>query len=142
MNRNRVRPGALFAGLVLAAALAGCAEGGYDGDGYDYSRGGYYGGGSSGGGLFGGRGERVAFRCDDDRRFTARFDSRREDVSVDAGRDEFDLRLVAREGDRLIYQGREDGRDVNLTVRQDLRRAYLRIEDGSDFRDCRSSDYY
>ena len=142
MNRNRVRPGALAAGLVLAAALAGCAENGYYGDGYDYSRGGYYGGGGYGsGGLFGGGSERVVFRCDDDRSFTARFNARRENVSIDAGRNDYDLRLAGRESDRLIYEGREDGRDVSLTVRRDLRRAYLRIEDGSDFRDCRASGY-
>lgn len=73
----------------------------------------------------------LAFECDDDKDFTARLSSDRDEARVDVGDDIYELDLTDRDGGDRIYSN-DDG--VELTVGDD--QAYLRIPDGSDFQDC------
>ena len=106
-----------------------------DGDDYKDCR-------RAGGGFFGlgdrsrgderrrGRDE-VAYRCDDGRGFSADFGRRDETVSIDTGRQRLDLDLTDQDGRRRVYSDR----GVTLTVERAS--AYLRVKDGSDYKDCR-----
>ena len=111
--------------LVLAGTLAACTasdrgdHGGYGGLGDIF--GGGYGSGRHGG-------DRVSYRCDDDRHLTVTY--YRDGASVRAGDRDYDLQ----EGGRGHYRSR-DG-DVQLEADRD--RAYLRIKDQKDYQDCRS----
>ena len=79
----------------------------------------------------------VAYECDDDREFTARFSADREDVRVTTGGDRtYELELVDRRGGQRVYTDDEDD-EVRLTVEGD--EAYLRIPGGSDFQDCEAT---
>jgi hypothetical protein len=121
----------VFGCLALAGLLAACEDGSRSG--------------ARDGGLFGNNGilgdlglgsRTIAYRCDDDRRFTADFDGARR-VLVDADRERYDLRLEDRDRrDRRVYVGRENGEEVRLTVDGDD--AYLRIPGGRDYQDCRA----
>jgi hypothetical protein len=118
--------------LVLVISLAGCASSDR-GDDRDRNDGDTLGGildGILGGGGLGGRGgERVSYRCDDDRRFTAYFERRGDRVSVDTGSRTYRLRS---RDDRGEYED-EDG-EVRLLTDGD--RTELRIEGEDDFSDC------
>ena len=87
-----------------------------------------------GGGLGGLLGQRVSYRCDDDRRFTASFQPFGQGISVDTGRRTYDLerRGSDRDRDRQEYRSR-DG-DVRLLVDGD--EAELSIDGDDDFEDC------
>jgi hypothetical protein len=127
----RSRTGGLALGAMLGlAALAGCETSDRDRDGGRSEGRGDTLGGILGGVLGGdGRSQRVGYRCDDDRRFTASFDRGGRNVTVDAGGRTYELRAT---GNRGEYRG-EDG-DVRLEV--DRSRAELRIKDESDYQNC------
>ncbi len=120
------RPARTLGALALVATLAACV----DGDrGRDRDNGSVFGGGL--GGLLG---QRVSYRCDDDRRFTASFQPFGQGISVDTGRRTYDLehRGSDRDRDRQEYRSR-DG-DVRLLVDSD--EAELSIDGDDDFEDC------
>src|SRR3712207_6423491 len=96
----------LLTTLLLGTWLVGCAGGDRDDD-WDRDRNAEDTlGGILGGILAGGTGgERVSYRCDDDRRFTAYFDRGGRGVSVDTGRRTYRLRS---RDDRDEYED-EDG---------------------------------
>jgi hypothetical protein len=73
----------------------------------------------------------VAYRCDDDRDFKARFSGDRDRVVIDTGGKSYDLDYAGRDNGRRVY-GKE--RDVYLAADED--NAYLRIPGESDFKDC------
>jgi hypothetical protein len=73
----------------------------------------------------------VAFECDDDRDFRARFSGDRDQVVVDTGDRSYELEYTGRDDGRRVY-GDED--EVRLVVSNDD--AYLRIPGDSDFQDC------
>jgi hypothetical protein len=121
-------PTHVLVSLVLAGALAACTA-------YDREDRGGYGRGGSLGDIFGGGygngrygGDRVSYRCSDDRRLTVTY--YRDGASVQAGDRDYDLR----QEDRGQYRSR-DG-DVQLEA--DRGRAYLRIKDQKDYQDCRA----
>ena len=150
----RSRTGVPVLGIVLAmAALAGCEtadrDRDRDGDGGRYGDssggggdvlggilGGVLGGrGRGGGGSSGGLlGQRVSYRCDDDRRFTASFQPFGGGVSVDAGGRTYRLRPRDGGSDRYRRDYRSEDGEVRLEVDGD--RADLRVEGGDDYRDC------
>jgi hypothetical protein len=100
--------------LLLAVALAACAGSGrHD---RDYG-GGYY-------------GDRVAFRCDDNRRFTVAFERNGRHVTVNTEDHSYDLRA---EDDQGRGYGSDQG-DVRLELDRD--RAYLRVRDEPDYKGC------
>ena len=114
--------------LVLAGALAACTASDR-GDRGGYGRGGSLGdifGGGYGNGRYGG--DRVSYRCNDDRRLTVTY--YRDGASVRAGDRDYDLR----EEDRGRYRSRNG--DVQLEADRD--RAYLRVKGQKDFQDCRA----
>ena len=76
----------------------------------------------------------VAFDCDGDRQFMARFSGDRDDVRVDTGARSYDLEYTDRDGGMRIYT---NDNDVELRVDDDD--AYLRIPGESDFEDCERS---
>ena len=112
--------------LALMATLAACVDGDRGRDRDD--------GSVFGGGLGGLLGQRVSYRCDDDRRFTASFQPFGQGISVDTGRRTYDLerRGSDRDRDRQEYRSR-DG-DVRLLVDGD--EAELSIDGDDDFEDC------
>jgi hypothetical protein len=124
------RPARTLGALALTAMLAACVDGdrGRDRD-RDRDDGSVFGGGL--GGLLG---QRVSYRCDDDRRFTASFQPFGQGISVDTGRRTYDLerRGGDRDRDRQEYRSR-DG-DVRLLVDGD--EAELSIDGDDDFEDC------
>jgi hypothetical protein len=77
---------------------------------------------------------RVAFECDDDQEFTARFSGDRDEARVDVDDETYELELTDRDDGERVYSD-EDG--VELTVGDE--EAYLRIPGESDFRDCEST---
>ncbi len=128
--RGALMPKSLLTSLVLVAWLAGCASSDRDDD-WDRDRNDDDTLGGILGGILGGGtgGERVSYRCDDDRRFTAYFERSGRRVSVDTGRRTYRLRS---RDDRDEYED-EDG-EVRLVTDGD--RAELRIEGADDFEDC------
>jgi hypothetical protein len=76
----------------------------------------------------------VAYRCDDDRDFSARFSGDRDNVRIDTGGHNYDLDYADRDNGRRIYSNHDD---VELRVDND--NAYLRIPGESDFEDCERS---
>lgn len=81
--------------------------------------------------LGGGGGSRVVeYRCDDDRRLEVAYNSDRDRVTVDTGRDTYRLRLEDRDGSRRQYGDDE----VQLFVDGD--EARLRLEDADDIDGC------
>jgi hypothetical protein len=74
--------------------------------------------------------DRVAFDCEDNRRFRVNYNDDGDEAVVDTGDDSYRLDLRDRDGDRRVYEGD----DVALTVDGD--EARLRISGGEDFRDC------
>ena len=76
----------------------------------------------------------VAFDCDDDREFMARFSGNRDEVRVDTGARSYDLEYRDREDGMRVYTNRDD---VELRVDND--EAYLRIPGESDYQDCEIS---
>ena len=120
------RPARTLGALALVATLAACVDGDRGRDRDD--------GSVFGGGLGGLLGQRVSYRCDDDRRFTASFQPFGQGISVDTGRRTYDLerRSGDRDRDRQEYRSR-DG-DVRLLVDGD--EAELSIDGGDDFEDC------
>ena len=120
-------PPALTLGtLALAAMLAACVDGDRGRDRDD--------GNVFGGGLGGLLGQRLSYRCDDDRRFTASFQPFGQGISVDTGRRTYDLerRSGDRDRDRQEYRSR-DG-DIRLVIDGD--EAELSIDGDDDFEDC------
>jgi hypothetical protein len=122
-------PPHVLVALVLAGALAACTAS----DRGD--RGGYYGRGGSLGDIFGGGygngrygGDRVSYRCDDDRRLTVTY--YRDGATADAGNRDYDLRAEGR--------GQYRSRDGDVRLEADRDRAYLRIKDQKDYQDCRA----
>jgi hypothetical protein len=141
--RHARSPARVLGPLLLAAALAACAEsdrGGRDYGGRDYGGGYGLGGilgdilgggrGGYGGGLFGA--DRVAFRCDDDRRFTVALDRDGRYATVNTEDRSYDLRAEDDRGRSRSY--RSDNGDVQLDLDRD--QAYLRIKDGRDYKNC------
>jgi hypothetical protein len=118
-----------FAMLTLVVVLTGCASSDRDRD-----RNRDQGGGLDDllGGIFGGGGERVAYRCDDDRRFTVSFDRRGRYASVYTRSRTYELRATDDTGDHREYRG--EGGDVRLEVDGD--RAELSIDGEQDYEDC------
>lgn len=116
-----------FAMLTLVVVLTGCASS-------DRDRNRDQGGGLDDllGGIFGGGGERVAYRCDDDRRFTVSFDRRGRYASVYTRSRTYELRATDDTGDHREYRG--EGGDVRLEVDGD--RAELSIDGEQDYEDC------
>jgi hypothetical protein len=106
--------------------LAACVDGDRDRDRDD--------GNVFDGGLGGLLGQRVSYRCDDDRRFTASFQPFGQGISVDTGRRTYDLerRGSDRDRDRQEYRSR-DG-DIRLVIDGD--EAELSIDGDDDFEDC------
>jgi hypothetical protein len=119
-------PALALGALVLTAMLTSCVDGDRGRDRDD--------GSVFGGGLGGLLGQRVSYRCDDDRRFTASSQPFGQGVSVDTGRRTYDLerRGGDRDRDRQEYRSR-DG-DVRLLVDGD--EAELSIDGDDDFEDC------
>jgi hypothetical protein len=116
------RPACTLGVLVLAAMLATCADGDRDRDD----------GSVFGSGLGGLLGQRVSYRCDDDRRFTASFQPFGQGISVDTGRRTYDLERRGSGRDRQEYRSR-DG-DIRLVIDGDD--AELSIDGDDDFEDC------
>jgi hypothetical protein len=116
-----------FAMLTLIVVLAGCASSDRD---RDRERAGSL--DDLLGGIFGGGGERVAYRCDGDRRFTVSFDRRGRYASVYTRSRTYELRATDDTGNHREYRG-EDG-DVRLEVEGD--RAELSIDGEQDYEDC------
>ena len=89
-----------------------------------------------GGGGGGGRGpQTVAYECDDDREFTARFSADREEVRVEAGGETYALERTGGGGGRGSVYGDDDD-EVRLAVGGGA--AELSIEGEDDFEDCRA----
>ena len=120
---NRLLLTCSFVILPLVVVLAGCASS-------DRDRGGSL--DDLLGGIFGGGGERVAYRCDDDRRFTVSFDRRGRYASVYTRSRTYELRATDDTGDHREYRG--EGGDVRLEVDGD--RAELSIDGEQDYEDC------
>ncbi len=120
------RPAQTLGVLAVTAMLAACVDGDRDRDRDD--------GNVFGGGLGGLLGQRVSYRCDDDRRFTASFQPFGQGISVDTGRRTYDLerRGSDRDRDRQEYRSR-DG-DIRLVIDGD--EAELSIDGDDDFEDC------
>jgi len=117
---DRIRLAAPFLGLVLVAACANLQDqideiAGNDDNNNDGPR-------------------TVAYDCDDDREFAARFSGDRDEVRVDTGGRSYDLEYTDRDDGMRIYSNNDD---VELRVDDD--EAYLRIPGESDFEDCEMS---
>ncbi len=120
------RPARTLGALALVATLAACVD-------RDRDRGRDRDDGSVFGGRLGGLlGQRVSYRCDDDRRFTASFQPFGQGISVDTGRRTYDLERRGGDRDRQEYRSR-DG-DVRRLVDGD--KAELSIAGDDDFEDC------
>jgi membrane-bound inhibitor of C-type lysozyme len=76
----------------------------------------------------------VAYECDDNREFTARFSGDRDNVRVDTGGQTYDLEYDDSDGGTRTYIGNND-----VELRVDNENAYLRIPGESDFEDCERS---
>jgi hypothetical protein len=76
----------------------------------------------------------VAFECDDNRDFQARFSGDRDEVRVNTAGSSYDLEYSERDDGMRIYTNDDD---VELRVDND--EAYLRIPGESDFEDCEMS---
>ena len=76
----------------------------------------------------------VAFDCDDDRDFVARFSGDRDAVRIDTGGRSYDLEYSDRDDGMRIYTNDDD-----VELRVDNQEAYLRIPGESDFEDCEQS---
>ena len=74
----------------------------------------------------------VAFECDGDRDFRARFSGDRERVRVDVGSEIYELEYTGRDDGLRVYSDDDD--EVRLTVGND--EAHLRIPGDADFEDC------
>ena len=109
--------------LVLAGALAACTASDR-GDHGGYGRGGIL------GDIFGGGygGDRVSYRCDDDRRLAVTY--YRDGATVYAGDRRYDLRDSG--------GGRYSSRDGDVQLEADRGRAYLRVKDEKDYQECRA----
>jgi hypothetical protein len=87
----------------------------------------------------GGQGARtVAYECDDDRDFTARYSTDRDEVLVRTDDETYELELADRDDGRRVYteSGDDDDDEVRLTVGEGGRGARLDIPDDDDFEDC------
>jgi hypothetical protein len=73
----------------------------------------------------------IAYECDDQRDFTARFSGDRDEVRIDVGGRSYDLEHSDRDDGMRIYTNRDD---VELRVDED--QAYVRIPGESDLQDC------
>jgi hypothetical protein len=106
--------------VAVAGTLAAC----------DASDRGGYGHGGGLGGIFGGGygGDRVSYRCEDDRRLAVTY--YRDGATVAAGDHRYDLREEGR--------GRYSSRDGDVQLEADRRRAYLRVKDEKDYQECRA----
>ena len=114
--------------LALAGALAACTTSDR-GDQGGYGRGG--GLGDVFGSIFGGGpggGDRVSYRCDDDRRLAVTY--YRDGATVYAGDRRYDLRDSG--------GGRYSSRDGDVQLEADRGRAYLRVKDEKDYQECRA----
>jgi hypothetical protein len=74
----------------------------------------------------------LAFACDNNRELTTRFSSDREQARVDTGNNSYDLQYSGRDNGMRVYSDNDE--KVRLSVSSN--RAYLRIPDGTDFKDC------
>ena len=74
----------------------------------------------------------MAFECDDDREMTVRLSDDREEARVEAGGRDYELEEAGEDDGRRVYADNDD--EVRLTLGNDD--AYLRIEDGDDYKDC------
>jgi len=87
----------------------------------------------------GGQGARtVAYDCDDDRAFTARYSADRDEVRVRTDDETYDLELADRDDGRRVYteSGDDDDDEARLTIREGGGRARLDIPDEDAFEDC------
>jgi Membrane-bound lysozyme-inhibitor of c-type lysozyme len=73
-----------------------------------------------------------AFECDDDREFSVRLTSDREEARVEVGDENYRLEEAGRDDGARVY--RDEDSDVRLTMGDDD--AYLRIPGAEDYRDC------
>jgi hypothetical protein len=112
--------------LALVAMLVACVD---EGRGHDRDEGSVFGGGL--GGLLG---QRVSYRCDDDRRFTASFQPFGQGISVETGRHTYDLERRGGDHDRDRQEYRSRDGDVRLVVDGD--ETELSVDGGDDFEDC------
>ena len=76
----------------------------------------------------------VAFECDDNRNFQARFSGDRDEVRINTGGSNYDLDYDERDGGMRIYTN-DDGVELRVSDEE----AYLRIPGESDFEDCEMS---
>jgi hypothetical protein len=74
----------------------------------------------------------MAFACDDDRQFKARFSDDREQARVDIGDKSYNLDYTGRDNGMRVYSDKDD--EIRLSVGGDA--AYLRISGASDYKDC------
>ena len=83
-------------------------------------------------------GRTVAYECEDNRDFSARFSGDRDDVRIRTGEGAYDLQLVSRRGDRRVYSDDDDAgdNDVRLTLGDNGRRARLDIPREGAFEQC------
>jgi membrane-bound inhibitor of C-type lysozyme len=87
----------------------------------------------------GDRGARtVAYECDDDQDFSARFSGDRDEVSVRTDDETYDLELVSNRDGRRVYSDDDDAgdSDVRLTLGENGRRARLDIPREDAFAQC------
>jgi hypothetical protein len=76
----------------------------------------------------------VAFECDDNREFQARFSGDRDEVRVNTGGSSYDLEYSDRDDGMRVYTNDDD-----IELRVSDRDAYLRVPGESDFEDCEMS---
>ena len=84
----------------------------------------------------------VAYECDGDESFAARFSADRDQVRVQTDDETYDLELVDRGGGQRVYSEEDEDEDdsVRLAVSDGGRSAYLRVPNGADLDDCEAAE--
>ena len=126
MSRRHPSVTAALGGAVAIALLAGCAE-------LQTVVDDTLGGSGGGGGV-----RTVAYECDDDQEFSARFSGDRDEVDVRTDDETYDLELADRDNGRRVYSesGDDDDDEVRLTLGDNGRRARLDIPDEDAYEQC------
>ena len=106
--------------MAVAGTLGACAASDHSGYGHGGGLGGIFGGGYGG--------DRVSYRCEDDRRLAVTY--YRDGATVEAGDHRYDLQEQGR--------GRYSSRDGDVQLEADRGRAYLRVKDEKDYQECRA----